>query len=131
MRVSLISLVVLVTTKLSVSHNCEQRRAEAQEDDIKVRSKNSAIISKFCCCQVVEYEATTLSSDDIIDREDNDESGRDADDGDTSDEDAEDAFNDIEDEDLVCANYEAGPQQKMLPHAVVIGVRKGGTRLIL
>ena len=55
-------------------------------------------------------------------------SGRDADDGDDSDEDAEDAFNDIEDEDLLCANYEAGPQERTLPHAVVIGVRKGGTR---
>ena len=78
-------------------------------------------------CQVVENEATTLSPNDIDDEED--ESGRDADDGDDSDEeDAEDAFNDIEDEDLLCANYEAAPQKKMLPHAVVIGVRKGGTR---
>ena len=69
-----------------------------------------------------------MSPDDIIEDEEEDESGRDADDGDDSDEDEEDAFNDIEDEDLLCANYEAAPQKKMLPHAVVIGVRKGGTR---
>ena len=98
---------------------------------LRYETQISTIISKFKKCQVVEYEATTLSSDGIVDEEEEDESGRDADDGDTSDEDAEDAFNDIEDEDLLCANYEAGPQQKMLPHAVVIGVRKGGTRLIL
>ena len=81
-------------------------------------------------CQVVEHEATTLSSKDVIEEEEmvEDESVRDADDGDDSDEDAEDAFNDIEDEDLLCANYEAAPQHKTLPHAVVIGVRKGGTR---
>ena len=81
-------------------------------------------------CQVVEYEATTLNSNDVIEENEvvEDESQRDADDGDDSDEDAEDAFNDIEDEDLLCANYEAAPQHKSLPHAVVIGVRKGGTR---
>ena len=39
MRVSIISLVVLVTTKLSVSHNCELRHAEAEEEDLKVRNK--------------------------------------------------------------------------------------------
>ena len=79
------------------------------------------------CQVVVEHAATTLSSnkeEEMVE----DESQRDADDGDDSDEDAEDAFNDIEDEDLLCANYEAAPQHKTLPHAVVIGVRKGGTR---
>lgn len=52
-------------------------------------------------------------------------------DEDESEEDTEDAFNDIEDEDLICADYDALPRHKSLPHAVVIGVRKGGTRALL
>ena len=47
---------------------------------------------------------------------------------DDSEEDDSEAFNDIEDEDLICSNYVAAPKYKVLPHAVVIGARKGGTR---
>jgi len=50
---------------------------------------------------------------------------------DESEEDAEDAFNDIEDDDVICADYNAVPREKKLPQAVVIGVRKGGTRALL
>ena len=56
------------------------------------------------------------------------EGERNADDGDESEEDTDEAFSDIEDEDLLCSNYVSAPREKGLPHAVVIGVRKGGTR---
>jgi len=52
-------------------------------------------------------------------------------DEDDSEEDSEDAFNDIEDEDLICADYNAVPRHKKIPQAIVIGVRKGGTRALL
>merc|ERR1711936_542755 len=56
-------------------------------------------------------------------------------DGDGIDDDSEDdnseAFNDLEDEDLICSNYVEAPKHKVLPHAVVIGARKGGTRALL
>ena len=66
-----------------------------------------------------------------MDSLENDEgSGRNDDDDDDSEEDSAEAFNDIEDEDLICANYVAAPKHKVLPHAVVIGARKGGTRKV-
>ena len=59
--------------------------------------------------------------------QDEEEGSGDEDDEDTE-EDKNEAFNDIEDEDVICSNYVSAPRTKMLPQAVVIGVRKGGTR---
>ena len=71
-----------------------------------------------------ELEFTT----ETIDQDDEEGSGDEDDDEDTE-EDKNEAFNDIEDEDVICSNYVSAPRTKMLPQAVVIGVRKGGTRL--
>ena len=72
-----------------------------------------------------DVEESLTTEEDAADEEDG--SGSEEDD-DESEEDKDEAFNDIEDEDLICANYVSAPRKKMLPHAVVIGVRKGGTR---
>ena len=73
-----------------------------------------------------ELETTALPVDEDDHYEE--EGGRNADDGDESEEDSDEAFSDIEDEDLLCSNYVSAPRERGLPHAVVIGVRKGGTR---
>ena len=40
MKVSLISLAVLVTIKLSVSHICEQRHVQEEEGNLEVRNNS-------------------------------------------------------------------------------------------
>jgi len=69
--------------------------------------------------EVENINHTTESIDDFLEDEDD------------SEEDSEDAFSDIEDEDMICSGYNAVPRHKKLPEAVVIGVRKGGTRALL
>jgi len=44
---------------------------------------------------------------------------------------AEEAFTDLEDEALLCSDYVAQPREKRLPDAIIMGVRKGGTRALL
>ena len=48
MKVSLISLAVLVTIKLSVSHICEQRHAQEEEGNLGVRNKNNFKLMSQC-----------------------------------------------------------------------------------
>ena len=68
-----------------------------------------------------KIEETTLT--DAIDNADEEEDEEFSGDDDESEEDTdnEEAFDDIEDEDLICANYVSAPMSKVLPQAVVIG----------
>ena len=79
---------------------------------------------------MLDIKVTTEAFNDAIDEEDGG-SGDEVEEEDDTEEDNAEAFNDIEDEDLICANYISAPRVKMLPHAVVIGARKGGTRKFL
>ena len=54
----------------------------------------------------------------------------DGDDDDDIEDDNSEALTDLEDEDLICSKYVEAPKHKVLPHAVVIGSRKGGTRKV-
>ena len=47
-----------------------------------------------------------------------------------SEDDNSEEFTDLEDEDLICSKYVEPPKHKVLPQAVVIGSRKGGTRKV-
>lgn len=46
-------------------------------------------------------------------------------------EDAEEAFSDLEEESSLCSDYISQPREKRLPDAIIMGVRKGGTRALL
>ena len=80
---------------------------------------------------MLDIKVTTEAFNDAIDEEDGGSGDEVEEEEDDTEEDNAEAFNDIEDEDLICANYISAPRVKMLPHAVVIGARKGGTRKFL
>lgn len=96
------------------SHNCDEQHIHSEKDT------------------ATEGELHSVNAEEQA----KDEEGSGTEDNNEDEEDSEDAedvesLSDIEDEDLLCANYEAGPRHQVLPHAVVIGVRKGGTRALL
>ena len=83
-----------------------------------------------CRLIFIKKETTTESVSTTPRKNDIEVVDLDADSDDDSEADNSEAFNDLEDEDLICSNYVEAPKQKVLPHAVVIGARKGGTRKV-
>ena len=99
-------LVLFSIMRLSVHHNCDRKH---HDDDKEFNTNETA-------------EASNDAKDDDASGDGTEDEKND------SEEDNAEAFNDIEDEDLLCANYVPGKRKKRLPDAVVIGARKGGTR---
>ena len=107
---NVVALIVLFSImRLSVHHNCDRKHLE--EKDFNNKETTESYYN-------TKEEEDVGSGDDTEDEEDEDD----------SEEDNAEAFNDIEDEDVICANYVPGERKKRLPDAVVIGSRKGGTR---
>lgn len=117
-------LILLLSLSLTITssrgHDCDL------EHHAKVFTRSEGI----CRLIFIKKETTTESVSTTPRKNDIDVVDLGADSDDDSEADNAEAFNDLEDEDLICSNYVEAPKQKVLPHAVVIGARKGGTRKV-